>query len=104
MNLNSLMKVFAFLASLMLFMACVTAAPPSYPSEYDGASIRELVELLMQRERESGLDDTRAAYHTVSRKAGRSPQLRLRFGKRLDTQYAVPSAYMAALNDIPTEK
>lgn len=50
--------------------------------------------MLIQRERENSLEDSRLGYHTVARKAGRSPQLRLRFGKRGDYQYSVTIIFL----------
>ncbi|CAG9772967.1 unnamed protein product [Ceutorhynchus assimilis] len=102
MNITSAIRVVALFVCLILFVATVTSAPSSYASEYD-SGIRELVEMLMQRERENSLEDSRLGYHTVSRKAGRSPQLRLRFGKRMDSQFPGPAAYISALNDVPAE-
>ncbi|ENN72615.1 short neuropeptide F isoform X2 [Dendroctonus ponderosae] len=101
MNINNAMKVFSLFVALMLFIASATSAP-SYSGEYE-SSIRELIEMLIQREKENGLEDSRVGYHTVSRKAGRSPQLRLRFGKRMDSQFPVPAAYITGLNDITND-
>lgn len=84
----------------MVLLASVTPAP--YYSSDNESSIRELVEMLMQRERENSLEDNRLGYHTVSRKAGRSPQLRLRFGKRMDSGYPV-SAYLSGLNEVAAD-
>ncbi|XP_066146469.1 short neuropeptide F [Euwallacea fornicatus] len=98
MNRSSAVKIFSLFACLMLFVANVTSAPSSWNGEND-SSIRELIDMLLQRE---NMEDSRLGYHTVSRKAGRSPQLRLRFGKRSDSQYAIP-AYLSAIYDTPNE-
>ncbi|XP_076260204.1 short neuropeptide F-like [Rhynchophorus ferrugineus] len=99
MQFSSVMRFFAVVLSFMILLASVSPAP--YFSDNE-SSIRELVEMLMQRERENSLEDSRVGYHQVSRKAGRSPQLRLRFGKRMDNAYPV-SAYLSGLNDATTE-
>ncbi|CAH0553401.1 unnamed protein product [Brassicogethes aeneus] len=71
-----------FLAILCcaIMMASLTSAAPSY-ADYD-SNVRDLFEILMQRD---ALDDNRLGIHQVVRKQSRSPQLRLRFGKRADS-------------------
>lgn len=56
-------------------------------------SIRDLYELLMQKE---ALEE-RLGAHQMVRKAGRSPSLRLRFGRRSDPSM-LPVSYYSILN------
>ncbi|XP_050294181.1 short neuropeptide F-like [Anthonomus grandis grandis] len=101
MNITSTIRVFSAFVCLLLLVANVTSAP-SYSSDYD-AGLRGLVEMLFDRVRESNMEDNGIGYHTVSRKAGRSPQLRLRFGKRMDPNYPISSTYLSAINDISAD-
>ncbi|XP_017776651.1 PREDICTED: short neuropeptide F, partial [Nicrophorus vespilloides] len=53
-------------------------------------SIRDLYELLLQKE----AIEERIGAHQVARKSGRSPSLRLRFGRRSDPSLIQASPYM----------
>ncbi|XP_071051690.1 short neuropeptide F [Onthophagus taurus] len=74
---------------VMLVVTEVVVAAPSY-ADYE-SSIRDLYELLMQKE---ALED-RLGAHQVSRKSNRSPSLRLRFGRRSDPAF-LASPYVLA--------
>lgn len=46
--------------------------------------LRDLYELLLRKEAEGGSAPVSAYYHQMERKGGRTPSLRLRFGRRAD--------------------
>ncbi|XP_060526829.1 short neuropeptide F-like [Cylas formicarius] len=94
MNITGTIRLFSVFVALMVFLAGVSSAPASYPTEYDN-NLRELLEMLIQKD--NSVED-RLGLHQMVRKASRSPQLRLRFGKRPDTTFPVP-AYLAGLNE-----
>ncbi|XP_019874673.1 short neuropeptide F [Aethina tumida] len=79
---------------IAVLAATISSAAPSY-SDYDN-NIRDLFEILMQRD---GVEDGRLGLHQVVRKQSRSPQLRLRFGKRQDPSLLPVSAYMMGEQD-----
>ncbi|XP_075230988.1 short neuropeptide F precursor [Lycorma delicatula] len=61
-------------------MLLMTELASSAPSNYDYDSVRDLYEVLLQRE---ALADS-LLNHRIVRKNNRSPSLRLRFGRRSD--------------------
>lgn len=73
---------------ILLVCAELTSSAPSY-GDYE--SIRDLYELLLQRE---AMEEQSNLPHTLVRKSNRSPSLRLRFGKRSD-QYLTNPHYIA---------
>ncbi|XP_049797792.1 short neuropeptide F [Schistocerca nitens] len=76
-------------ALVLLLVAALTASAPSYP-DYD--NVRDLYELLLQREAEGARLAAAADDHQLVRKSNRSPSLRLRFGRRSDPLFGAPSA------------
>lgn len=72
----------------MVVIAEVAHSAPSY-GDYEN-SIRDLYELLMQKE---ALEE-RLGAHQMVRKAGRSPSLRLRFGRRSDPSMLPAGPFM----------
>ncbi|XP_054280529.1 short neuropeptide F [Macrosteles quadrilineatus] len=67
----------AVLCVLLLLADVATTAPAPY--DYD--SVRDLYEVLLQRE---AMADNLLNQHRIVRKNNRSPSLRLRFGRRSD--------------------
>ncbi|KAJ9582741.1 hypothetical protein L9F63_022923, partial [Diploptera punctata] len=73
-------KCFTVALCLLIVASEFVSSAPSY-SDYE--SIRDLYELLLQKE---ALDSRmqQQGVHEIVRKANRSPSLRLRFGRRAD--------------------
>lgn len=76
---TAVLKAFAVSLCLFLVFQELVAAPASF-SDYD--NFRDLYELLL---RNDGLTQGGQRFtHQMERKGGRSPSLRLRFGRRAD--------------------
>ncbi|KAG8200829.1 hypothetical protein JTE90_006408 [Oedothorax gibbosus] len=83
MNSGSALRVCSLLLVVMLMAAEMTSAAPY--NDYD--NLRNLYELLIRNEAASGgSGGASSSYnsHQMERKGGRSPSLRLRFGRRAD--------------------
>ncbi|EEZ97763.1 short neuropeptide F [Tribolium castaneum] len=93
MQRYSAMKCLCAVTCIMIVVATVTSAAPSY-ADYDN-NIRDLWEILLQKE---AMDDKFApgGPHQMVRKSGRSPSLRLRFGRRSDASMTPEAAFMMA--------
>ncbi|KAI1280810.1 hypothetical protein HDE_13325 [Halotydeus destructor] len=63
----------------------IDAASLNLPANYDYDNIRDLYELLMRNDGYPAASQAAVRFgHQMERKGGRSPSLRLRFGKRFD--------------------
>ncbi|XP_044262284.1 short neuropeptide F-like [Tribolium madens] len=90
----SAMKCLCAVTCIMIVVATVTSAAPSY-ADYDN-SIRDLWEILLQKEAmDDKLGGGGGGFQMV-RKSGRSPSLRLRFGKRSEASMTPEAAFMMA--------
>ncbi|KAK9879307.1 hypothetical protein WA026_004160 [Henosepilachna vigintioctopunctata] len=76
---------------VILIVATITTSAPTY-GEMDN-NIQELLDALYQQDL---LNDRFSGVHQVVRKAGRSPSLRLRFGRRSDPALSPGAAYLMA--------
>ncbi|CAH1379622.1 hypothetical protein MTP99_003438 [Tenebrio molitor] len=86
----SAMKCLCAVTCIMIVVATVTSAAPSY-ADYDN-NIRDLWEMLLQKD---ALED-KFGGHQMVRKSSRSPSLRLRFGRRSDSSMSPEAAFMMA--------
>ncbi|XP_063216803.1 short neuropeptide F [Bacillus rossius redtenbacheri] len=93
MQAAPMMKSCCTLLLLMLLVTHMSASPPSYDYE----NMRDLYELLLQKEALEG----RLGQHQVVRKANRSPSLRLRFGRRSDPELAATFPEHASFEAVP---
>ncbi|XP_076322100.1 uncharacterized protein LOC143231458 isoform X1 [Tachypleus tridentatus] len=102
MSSTSLFKAcVSFFCVLVVVDHLVTASPHIY-NDYDRsqflADLRDLYELLLRNE---ALPPVARFAHQMERKGGRSPSLRLRFGRRADPLWAHLSSAEARAIDEP---
>ncbi|XP_076322101.1 short neuropeptide F-like isoform X2 [Tachypleus tridentatus] len=96
MSSTSLFKAcVSFFCVLVVVDHLVTASPHIY-NDYD--NLRDLYELLLRNE---ALPPVARFAHQMERKGGRSPSLRLRFGRRADPLWAHLSSAEARAIDEP---
>nr|UES72893.1 short neuropeptide F [Carausius morosus] len=93
MQASAMMKSCCALLCLMLLVDQLSASPASYDYE----NIRDLVELLLQKD---ALENA-LGQHQVVRKSNRSPSLRLRFGRRTDPSLAASFVEHSSLEAAP---
>lgn len=80
MSSGNVLRICSLLLVVVLLAAEITSAAPY--TDYD--NLRDLYELLLRKEAEGGSAPVSAYYHQMERKGGRTPSLRLRFGRRAD--------------------
>ncbi|XP_044761630.1 short neuropeptide F-like [Coccinella septempunctata] len=85
------MRYFFSISCIFLILAALANTAPAY-GDIDN-NIRDLLDALYQRDM---LYDRFNGVHQVVRKAGRSPSLRLRFGRRSDPELSPGEAFLMA--------
>ncbi|XP_045470701.1 short neuropeptide F [Harmonia axyridis] len=85
------MKYICSIACIFFILAALANSAPAYGDMNN--NIRELLDALYQRDM---LYDRFNGIHQVERKAGRSPSLRLRFGRRSDPELSPGVAFLMA--------
>ncbi|XP_046682429.1 short neuropeptide F [Homalodisca vitripennis] len=73
--------VLAECSAVLCMLLLLSDVASTAPAPYDYDSVRDLYEVLLQRE---AMADNLLNQHRIVRKNNRSPSLRLRFGRRSD--------------------
>jgi len=76
-----MVSVFGVIAAMVCLILVFSERAESAPALYDYDNLRDLYEILLRNE---GIQSPNQYVHQMERKGGRSPTLRLRFGRRAD--------------------